>query len=428
LRGVSVERSLVLILMAGLALAAFSACSPAEPEDIASFYVTASAAAGGKVLDTATAAPSNTPRPADTKIPEPTEAEATEQPAPDTPVPPSDTPEPPPGTPPTPTPIPRRDIWPSPNAGVTVSRIGLHAVRNASPRIMQFVRTVHPVVFKAVDDVGWLSDVKRESPGTVTIGRFEAPIEIGGNDPQGAGRDFVDRWIGQYRQNPGADYWEGWNEVNPLDDNQWNWYAQWEGARACKMKEYGLRAAIGGFSTGTPEWDEMAKFMPAFEIAKACGAEFIFTVHEYSAPTVFYGVDIGIPGAPDITGNKGILLFRYRYWYEGYLKPRGWGDVPLVISEWGVDGLVQAGRPGPAGGLGWKDFSDWWSSQGLASDTELYYIDQMKWYDAEVSKDPYVLGFAVYTAGGHTQDQFKSYDIDEILAPLAMHMATLPLR
>ncbi|MBI3361064.1 MAG: hypothetical protein HY023_08130 [Chloroflexi bacterium] len=366
--------------------------------------------------------PTHTPEPA-------TEAPATsppEQPATEAPPAPTEAP-PPPGTPPTPTEIPRRDLWPAPNGGVTISKIGLHAVRNASPRIMQFVRTVHPVVFKAVDDVGWLSDVKRESPGTMTIGRFEAPIEIGGDDPQGAGRDFVDRWLGQYRANPGADYWEGWNEVHPLDDGQWNWYAQWEGARACKMKEYGLRAAIGGFSTGTPEWDQMAKFMPAFETAKACGADFIFTLHEYSAPTVYYGLDIGIPGAPDIPGRRGILLFRYRYWYEGYLKPRGWGNVPLVISEWGIDGSVAAGRPGPAG-FGWHDFTDWWSSSGLASDAELYYIDQMKWYDSEVSKDPYVAGFAIYTAGGHTQDQFKSYDIEDVLAPLAQYVATLPLR
>src|SRR3972149_8781886 len=193
------------------------------------------------------------------------------------------------------------------------------------------------------------------------------------------------------------------------------------------MKEYGLRAAIGGFSTGTPEWDQMAKFMPAFEIAKACGADFIFTLHEYSAPTAYYGLDIGIPGAPDIPGRKGILLLRYRYWYEGYLKPRGWGGVPLVISEWGIDGLVQAGRPGPAG-LGWHDFPDWWWSEGLASDAELYYLEQMKWYDSEVSKDPYVVGFCVYTAGGHTQDQFKSYDIEDILAPLAQYLVALPLR
>jgi hypothetical protein len=420
-----------MVAVLAIVLASLSACAPAEPADITGMLLTVTAAQGGdgdKAAATPSAtAPADTEAPAATETPQPNEPEHTEAPAAtDTPEPPTDTPVPP-GTPPTPTPIPRRDIWPAPNSGVTVSRIGLHAVRNASPRIMQFVRTVHPIVFKAVDDVGWLLDVKRESPGTVTIGRFEAPIEIGGNDPQGAGRDFVDRWIGQYRLNPGADYWEGWNEVQPVDDYQWNWYAQWEGARACKMKEYGLRAAIGGFSTGTPEWDQMAKFMPAFEIAKACGADFIFTLHEYSAPTIYYGLDIGIPGAPDIPGRKGILLFRYRYWYEGYLKPRGWGDVPLVISEWGVDGLVQAGRPGP-GGFGWKDFSDWWSSQGLADDTELYYIEQMKWFDAEVARDPYVLGFAIYTAGGHTQDQFKSYDIDDILAPLATHMVTLPVR
>jgi len=51
------------------------------------------------------------------------------------------------------------------------SKLGLHVVRNNDPNILEFVRKAQPAVMKAVDDLGFLAEVKAVSPRTITIGR-----------------------------------------------------------------------------------------------------------------------------------------------------------------------------------------------------------------------------------------------------------------
>ena len=113
-------------------------------------------------------------------------------------------------------------------------------------------------------------------------------------------------------QHPYVDYWEGWNEPDPNLDRM-EWYARFEAERVRQLAAHGLRAAVGGFSTGVPELDEFALFVPAIEAAKAHGG--ILTLHEYAAPdlTFLYGDPLpGLPAYPD----RGPLLFRYRWFYR----------------------------------------------------------------------------------------------------------------
>jgi hypothetical protein len=304
--------------------------------------------------------------------------------------------------------------WPEPLAAPGPSKLGLHVVRNNSPWIMEFVRRVRPAVVKAVDDVGWLSDVKRESPTTVTIGRLAPTHQDMNGDPALAAQAFVAEQLTRYQLNRGVDYWEGWNEPDP--NQNMAWYATFEAERVRLLAEHGFGAAVGGFAVGVPEWDEFLAFLPAIEAARQYGG--ILTLHEYGAPTMDFLVGSPLPGWPGYP-DRGVLALRYRWWYQEILIPRGL-VVPLVISEAGIDGIAMAGqRPGPDG-LGWQDFISYWDDVGLPGGTDGY-LQQLAWYDSELQRDGYVIGFTLFTAGaGH---EWESYDVNDILPRLARYVS-----
>ena len=130
-----------------------------------------------------------------------------------------------------------------------------------------------------------------------------------------------------------------------------------------------------------------------------------------------------IPGAPAFPGrNMGYLMLRYRFWYEGYLKPLGLGDVPLVISEVAVGGIVP-GQPcnGP-GGASWKDFSAFWIKHGVGADGPHAWTNLLAWYDSELQQDRYVLGAAIFTAGG--TPGWDGNDMHDVIIPLAYYETT----
>lgn len=335
--------------------------------------------------------------------------------------------QPPPPTPEPPTPEPTVDPWPPARDQPGASKMSLHVILNDDSRIMEFVRRVKPGVIKGLDNLDWLAEVKQVSPQTVTIGRFtQAPNrDILDNkepsqypNPADFARDFINTYLDQYRANLGVDYWEGWNEFPPSSAAQWQWFAQFEAERACQMQALGLKAAVGGFSAGTPEYADMVYFLPAIEAVKRCGG--IFTLHEYSSPVMQYGVNSGIPNAVHVD-NAGSLTLRYRYWYEGYLKPRGL-VVPLVISEAGVDRNVGAGCPRNDGGTGWYACVEDWKNLGLGDAAWQAYMNQLSWYDSEVRKDDYVIGFTIFTAGTSNVEGWRTFNIDDLLVPMAVYM------
>ena len=307
---------------------------------------------------------------------------------------PTPTPSPLPTAPPTvtqPAPAPTRSSGPPIYGG---SKLGLHVIRNDTPLIMEFVRRAHPAVIKAVGDLGWLADVKEASPETVTIGRLMATSQDIEGDPVEAARDFVAGQVSRYLDNPWVDYWEGWNEPDP--DLDMYWYAAFEAERVRQLAAYRLKAAVGGFSVGVPEFSQWFNFMPAIEMARTHGG--ILTLHEYGAPTMDYLLGDPLPG------------------YPAY-HDRG----PLVITEAGIDGIVMSGqRPGPPG-LGWRDFVDYWEDLGLGYGAQAY-INQLAWYDHQLQADGYVIGFTVFTAGGG--DHWRTYEVNHILPELAAYVVS----
>lgn len=305
------------------------------------------------------------------------------------------------------------DYTPRPELGP--SKLGIHVARPNSPAIMEFVRAAQPAVVKGVDDLGFLAEVKAVSPRTVTLGRFSIDPQDYNGEPEAAAAALVARQLPQMLLHPAVDYWEGWNEPDPNLDRM-DWYARFEAERVRQLAQHGLRAAVGGFSTGVPELDEFVLFVPAVEEAQRHGG--ILTLHEYAAPdlTFLYGDPLpGLPTYPD----RGPLMFRYRWFYRDVLEPRGL-VVPLVISEAGIDGII-GNRPGPDG-LGWQDFQSFWVAQGWGPDGPTAYLNQLQWVDNEARQDPYVIGYALFTAGGGSA--WPSYELAPFLPRLAEYIVS----
>jgi len=311
---------------------------------------------------------------------------------------------------PTPTPyvsfIP--DYTPRPELGP--SKLGIHVARPNSPAIMEFVRAAQPAVVKGVDDLGFLAEVKAVSPQTVTIGRFSVDPQDYGGEPEAAAAALVARQLPQMLLHPAVDYWEGWNEPDPNLDRM-DWYARFEAERVRQLAQHGLRAAVGGFSTGVPELDEFVLFVPAIEAAQQYGG--ILSLHEYAAPDLTFLYGDPLPGYPTYP-DRGPLMFRYRWFYRDVLEPRGL-VVPLVISEAGIDGIL-GNRPGPDG-LGWQDFQEFWVDQGWGPDGQTAFLNQLQWVDNEARQDDYVIGYTLFTAGGGRA--WDTYELDPFLPRLA---------
>lgn len=320
--------------------------------------------------------------------------------------------------------------WPESLPGLTGSKLSLHVIGTGDPYVMEFVRRAHPRIIKAVDDLGWLADVKRASSATITIGRLVSNQDeswAGTIDPATAAQMYIASQLERYRLNPAVDYWEGWNEYDPNDDAKLQWYGLFEAERVCQLQALGLRGAVGGFAYGVPEYYEMELFMPALEAAHRCGG--IFTLHEgvTSRPNCGVGLGATIPGSPvfpDVV--LGAKMLRYRYWYEGYLKPRGLGDLPLVISELAIAPEVACGEP-DGGGHTWKNFREWWVREGVGPNGEQAYLNLLAGYDAALRQDSYVWGVALFTAGAPSaSDGWYTFDVHDIINPLTYYAVAAP--
>jgi hypothetical protein len=329
-----------------------------------------------------------------------------------TPVPPTPTLTPTPSNTPAPTPYTSFIPHLPPSGDLGPSKLGIHVNRNNDPAIMEFVRRAQPAVMKGVGDLGFLEEVKQVSPRTITVGRVPNDVQHYGGNPEEEAREWVADHLFQYRSNPYVDYWEGWNEPDPNVDNM-AWYARFEAERAREMARHGFRVAIGGFPAGVPELHEFELFLPAIEAA--IQHQGIMTLHEGSAPTIDYLFGAPLPGYPAYP-DRGAMSFRYRWYYREILEPAGLA-IPLVISELGIDGQIGMNRPGPQG-LGWRDFQGYWAQEGgWGSSGVDAFINQLAWYDNGVRQDGYVIGFAIFTAGGTSR--WESYDVNSILPRLA---------
>jgi len=370
-----------IILVAALAmLVALASCAPVS---VAPDHPTSPASPP--------ATPTSTPQP--TTVVQPTKPPPTTVP--------THTSSPVPTTQPPPSPLPA-----PPRGG---SKLGVHGIW--SNRILEFAQLLADAgapfrVVKAVDDLGWLKDVKRISPETVTVGRLTHEEEDAGlvNDP-GTDLDWyaaaiMEPILARVQDDPAlrqaVDYWEVTNEPlgGGVPTDAYVRLARLTIKCLDIAEANGLRLAIFGFSAGTPEWVDVLAIVETGVFARARAGGHILTLHEGvfgddpidkwwnvhfvddsgDPTTEDTGVTASggwIPGGPVLDG-AGALCLRYRFLYH-VLEERG-EVVPLFVSEFYAGGGYDPAHKADV-------------------------VARMQWYDGRVAADDYVLGFGPFTLG-----------------------------
>ncbi|MBN1658809.1 MAG: hypothetical protein JXA93_10425 [Anaerolineae bacterium] len=234
--------------------------------------------------------------------------------------------------------------------------------------------------------------VKERSPNTVFVGRLVRTDEPDWNradlDPILAARWHVELVLPWAERMGGTySYWQGVNEPIVGSREAMARLAAFEAERARLMDEHGFRVVVGTFSVGNPHLPYWKEFLPALEAAQKYGGA--LALHEYAWPTLD-------------TEPKWYLL-RHRKVYGGDPES-GWTgfpahlrDLPLLITECGLDGLIEQPHP-PRG----------WRTLYTSGD----YLAQLDWYNEELVKDAYVAGAAIYCCSS-ADPQWASYDIWE---------------
>jgi hypothetical protein len=278
------------------------------------------------------------------------------------------------------------------------TKLGPHVLRDA-PNLADYLKTKTGVV-KFVGEWGRAPQVPE---GVLVIGRrhqgdYDAQHQKGtGKTPREAAQQFVQDQLPTYQSNSFIKYWEGHNEPVWSTAEGMAWYAQFEIERMQMMADLGFKCVIGNFASGAPDLALWPAFFPAFEAAQKHQA--ILGLHEYSCPWMWWmtGKHQLDPGADE--GDEGWTTLRYRKIYRQHLIPNGYANVPLVITECGIDPLVNPKPPNAGGGGTWKHLGAYWAAQDNEPDKADFYFRQLVWYDEELQKDAYVVGATVFTWG-----------------------------
>ena len=325
-----------------------------------------------------------------------------------TPTPPKITPT---ATPVPPTPTPQATPFPP----GPPSKLGLFVARN-HPQIFELLDTKAITVVKTLElDANFVKQIKQHSPNTRIIGRLPdvdlAQVQLSSLDPIPAAAAYVERMLPYADDGARRPYFDGWETYNePVAGNadEMKRWADFEAERTRLLGDRGIRSVIGNFGTGGPPLEMWEHFLPAVQVAQQYDGW--LGLHEYSAPTIYYLTSRDNMGRyPGVSAeDTGWLTLRYRQVYNQILIPSGLA-IPLVFTELGVDGLVQAQRPGPQDTGGWHDFQQYWAENGFGLWGPGAYVEQLVWYDEAMRQNDYVIGGCIYAMAGSAD--WETYDI-----------------
>ena len=299
---------------------------------------------------------------------------------------------------PQPTPTPRPQPTPFPPGAKT--KLGLF-VGYHHAKLIDMLQTGNVAFIKTLEyDANLMEFIKQTSPNTIIVARYTplAQIEWHSADPMHEARRFVDLILPiatEPKRHANIDAWESYNEPIAQSPEAMQRLAAFEAERTRLLAQAGIRSCIGNFGTGLPALELWPHFLPAVQALKEHNG--YLGLHEYSAPYMWFGsgpyqLEEGVN-----EGDEGWLTLRYRKVYRQFLQPAGL-EVPLLITETGIDGQVQ-NRPGPRG-LGWQDFQKFWEDEGhMRTTAPGFYIEQLAWYDSQLQQDHYVKGAAIYALG-----------------------------
>jgi hypothetical protein len=278
-------------------------------------------------------------------------------------------------------------------------------------QVLEMLERAKPALIKTLEfDGNFVKGMKEASPTSIIVSRIFLEQQNLDVDPMPLVQSFVDQVLPlatDTTRMEGIDAWEGYNEPVADTEDKMKRLADFEAERTRILAENGIRSVVGNFAAGHPPLELWPHFQPALEAIRQYNG--YLGVHEYSAPVMqFMSGALQAAGEPD-QGDEGWLTLRYRKAYRQFLTPMGFGDLPLLITECGVDGLIQP-RPGPAEAAGWQDFVPTWLANGLRDDPPGVYMDQLIWYDQNLQQDEYVKGAAIFLVGTN-DERWESYNV-----------------
>jgi hypothetical protein len=280
------------------------------------------------------------------------------------------------------------------------TKLGPHVLREAAD-LADYLGT-NTAVAKFAGSWGMGTQVPE---GVLVIGRkhqarYDAQLQRAtGKTPLEAAQQFVQDQLPTYRANPHIEYWEGHNEPVWNTDEEMDWYAQFELERMRLMTDLGLSCVIGNFATGAPPLSLWPAFFPALGAAQQHRA--LLGLHEYSCPWMWWMTDGHQINPDEDEGDEGWTTLRYRKIYRQHLIPNGFGSVPLVITECGIDPLVNPKPPEAGFGGTWRQLGGFWARHDNEPDKADYYFRQLVWYDEELQRDDYVVGATIFSWGSY---------------------------
>lgn len=293
-----------------------------------------------------------------------------------------------------------------------------------------------PAVVKMIHSVEVIQRLYEKLPNTTFIMRHwqvgDDFSRFGGpSDPKGKAREWIDAMRPIMSQLPRERvYWESFNEPNSVSQP----YGIFEAERQRLMAGEGFKACIGNFAVGNPQiqgpGDEWPYLYEALEVAHEQGN--ILGLHEYGGlfMAMWYGTEnlnqkweaqIGAGQKPRIdlypeAYDEGWLFGRYRKVWNQHLRPRGYTNVRIAITECGLDiagttgaALLTHHSIGSFRGLGaaWSEIFP----EHYTQSEDRFFVDQLVWADRQMQRDPYVIGATVYTWGTANAAQWAGFDI-----------------
>jgi hypothetical protein len=196
---------------------------------------------------------------------------------------------------------------------------------------------------KAAND-GWLKHiVLRSDPGDVPI-NFSQDVETQAQATAqrnlGFARAFQNAGLGPLL------WLEGCNEVAVFSADRMSYYATHEAIRSRIIAGAGLRALCFQFATGNPPLELWDGVVEQLRTIKAAGGG--LALHAYNQPDL-------------LTYSAEYYIARHVTVYSAF--PEDLRDLPLFLTEFGIDGGVGGGDPNwpgppPRPGHGWRSYTD----------------------------------------------------------------------
>ncbi len=313
------------------------------------------------------------------------------------------------------------------------SKLGFHVdIQGYHGQIEKMIRAGTRVV-KVITSVGMLQ-ILHQALGdrTVFIARdwkvTDDFLRFGGIDnPREAARRWLEGMRPAIVQAPFA-YWESFNEMS--DWPSLRLYGEFEAERQRLMAAEGFKACIGNFSTGSPPISNAADdttrediwrdFYPALEVAHELGN--LLGLHEYGGlwMDLWYGPN---QSAALRSGNRtpfpeareeGWLFGRYRKVWRRHIQPNGWTNIRIALTEFGLDmaGTVDTTALAGYPTSGWRTCAPAWRNLDGRGDAEAFYVEQLKWADRQMQKDPYIVGATIFTWGSLGERWGRDFEIN----------------